>query len=715
MLKHVLLTAAGLGLLAATAGGSAQVSLRIDGDAVVPAGQLDSITYRLDSRELRVQSVHADWRCSADPASSTPDVGDGDFRLVFDQVNPATERGAVYRVAPTAEGGSITQAKAGDTILGIVTTSDPGARLTCAPFRESFFSGDFENLFAFEADAPTITAPGSILTVPVTITNQSRSRVSTFIQTRVTASVTPDPTGVSGPNYNPIDGAMVVSDPDLWQVDVLFPGESATLEVSYDISTGVAPGTLIETRLEQTGAFDRAGDVQLQTGAPAIEFSVPVGTAELTLAKSGTLNDDDGTPGVSAGDTIDYTFTVENTSDVTLTGIELDDPAATVTGGPISSLAAGALDNSTFTATYTLTQEDVDSGSFTNTATVTSSEGAVASDSDTQTWTAAAGISLDKRITQNAQYDAVGDVIQYAFDVTNTGNVTLAGPVLVTDGLTEDEACPALGDGDLDVGETATCTASYTVTQADLDNGSIQNTATATVDGQTSAPSSATATAAQTQSVSLGTRVTANDPYDAVGQIITFEFDVTNSGNVTLAGPVSVVDDLAADEACPSLPDGDLDVGETLVCTASYAVTQADIDNGSVATTTTASAGPVASAPVATTVNASQTLGMLISATGTPNDGGDGQLDAGDTIEYTFSVLNSGNTTLTSIQIVPQNGDVSVSGGPISLAPNASDTQAFTASYTLTASDISAGSFSTVFDGTSAEGAADSDLSTTTL
>ena len=83
--------------------------------------------------------------------------------------------------------------------------------------------------------------------------------------------------------------------------------------------------------------------------------------------------------------------------------------------------------------------------------------------------------------------DSVGDVITYSYLVTNTGNVRLAGPVTVAD----DKAtvtCPAVNtvgnnDGFLDPGEAVTCTASYSITQADLNNRSVTNTAKATVGG----------------------------------------------------------------------------------------------------------------------------------------------------------------------------------------------------------------------------------------
>ena len=63
----------------------------------------------------------------------------------------------------------------------------------------------------------------------------------------------------------------------------------------------------------------------------------------------------------------------------------------------------------------------------------------------------------------------------------------LAGPVTVAD----DKAtvvCPDVNtvgnnDGFLDPAESITCTASYTITQADLNAGSVTNTAKASADG----------------------------------------------------------------------------------------------------------------------------------------------------------------------------------------------------------------------------------------
>ena len=73
-------------------------------------------------------------------------------------------------------------------------------------------------------------------------------------------------------------------------------------------------------------------------------------------------------------------------------------------------------------------------------------------------------MTILKTITGGSPYDAVGDVINYSYKITNTGNVTLHLPFVVTD----DKTTVPDGAGPLAPGAYVTVTASYTITQADL-------------------------------------------------------------------------------------------------------------------------------------------------------------------------------------------------------------------------------------------------------
>jgi len=85
--------------------------------------------------------------------------------------------------------------------------------------------------------------------------------------------------------------------------------------------------------------------------------------------------------------------------------------------------------------------------------------------------------TLDMTVVDPAVRADVGDVIDYTFEVTNTGDVTLTG-VIVTDPLvTVSGSAITLDPGETD---TTTFTGSYTLTQADIDAGEVDNTATAT-------------------------------------------------------------------------------------------------------------------------------------------------------------------------------------------------------------------------------------------
>ena len=86
------------------------------------------------------------------------------------------------------------------------------------------------------------------------------------------------------------------------------------------------------------------------------------------MDKVGVFNDENGDGFADVGETITYTFTVTNTGNVTVSNITVADPLVAVPGA-ILSLAPGAVDTTTFSAVYTLTQADLDAGSVENQAT----------------------------------------------------------------------------------------------------------------------------------------------------------------------------------------------------------------------------------------------------------------------------------------------------------------------------------------------------------
>ena len=223
------------------------------------------------------------------------------------------------------------------------------------------------------------------------------------------------------------------------------------------------------------------------------------------------------------------------------------------------------------------------------------------------------------------------------------------------------------------------------MTQADIDAGEVENTATA--DSTQSGPDDDTETVDLPQSATIsidkeGTFNDENADLNAdVGETISYTFEVANTGNVTLTG-VTVLDPLSGLSAidCPATT---VAVGDSITCTATYTVTQADIDAGEVENTATADSTQSGPDDDTETVDLPQSATISIDKEGTFNDeNADLNADVGETISYTFEVANTGNVTLTGVTVLDPLSGLSAIDCPATTVA-VGDSITCTATYTV--------------------------------
>ena len=106
----------------------------------------------------------------------------------------------------------------------------------------------------------------------------------------------------------------------------------------------------------------------------------------------------------------------------------------------------------------------------------------------------------------------------------------------------------ATGEGVLAPGETVQASATYVVTQADVDRGEIVNTATASgvdpTNATTTGSDTATVELTRTSSYELDKIVESVSGSGLAGDTVTYAFTLENTGTTTLTG-VTIVDEMA--------------------------------------------------------------------------------------------------------------------------------------------------------------------------
>ncbi|WP_310148833.1 Ig-like domain-containing protein [Luteimonas sp. 3794] len=288
---------------------------------------------------------------------------------------------------------------------------------------------------------------------------------------------------------------------------------------------------------------------------------------------------------------------------------------------------------------------------------------------------------------------ALGDVLTYTVVAANTGNVALPTVTVTDTRITPD----AITCAPLAAGASCTLVGTYTVTQADVDAGTIANTAVITTPdtpelcpaGSTSAICRPTVEIpTQTAAPALTVVKTAGTPSGNIaGSTIGYSFLVTNTGNVTITN--IAIDDSQLDGAavCPVTT---LAPGASTTCTGTHTITQAEVDAGEVLNTATATGTPPGGGTTTSppdeedvTLDIEPSL-TIVKTAGTPS----GNI-AGSTIGYSFLVTNTGNVTITNIAIDDSQLDAAAVCPATTLAPGASTT--CTGVHTITQAEVDAG------------------------
>jgi uncharacterized repeat protein (TIGR01451 family) len=480
----------------------------------------------------------------------------------------------------------------------------------------------------------------------------------------------------------------------------LAPGASQIYLTSYNVTQG---------DLDSYGGGD--GFIENTATADSLQTNAVSDTEEIELfvraalaidktlisINNGNLN----SVADAAGDQLNYKVTVSNLGVLTLTNVSVVDPS---TGLDIKGLTLTPGESKVFETSYVVTQQDLNDngggdGYIDNTATADSDQTLSLSDTETTALLRTVGLGLEKKVTSieggisNLFADTAGDVIHYTIRVYNAGTVTLTG-VTVTDALTGlEQTIPSLAPG-----ENTTYTADYTLQQADLDNngggnGYLENTSVA--------DSNETMPVTDTETVQLlakpilfvnksfvnVTGGNSNNLVDAVGDQLNYQILLANPGNVTLTN-VSLVENLTGLTESGLV----LDPGDVKVYNVTYTLTQADLDNngggdGYVDNIVMANSLQTPEASDTESVPLLRSIGMAFDKEFDGVTGGNSNSladFAGDVLNYSFTVTNLGNVTLTNLHVVD---DLSQLNKVVAtLAPGA--TQTFTASYTLQQSDL---------------------------
>jgi uncharacterized repeat protein (TIGR01451 family) len=323
------------------------------------------------------------------------------------------------------------------------------------------------------------------------------------------------------------------------------------------------------------------------------------------------------------------------------------------------ALASGAAD--LFSLVVAVSGYPAAGTTITNTASISAVEADTdpTNDNATATTTVAGvdGLAVAKTFdgytdTDGSTTVSVGDTLAYTVTATNTGNTGLTSVLVQDDHFPATQACAALSPGG-----TCVLSGGYVVTAADEQAGQVVNTGSAAslevpvpvTDTVTTPVVLIPAPALDLQNVQSGW-----DDNDATGDVspgdlLTYTVTATNTGNVPLTNVALSDDRFAGTQACASVP-----VGGTCVLTGTDLMDNNDVPQvDNTATATALELGAPVTATATTPVVFHPFPAMTATYVMASYDDADGnaQVTQGDTLHVLVTATNTGNTTLTNLQV----------------------------------------------------------------
>jgi len=403
------------------------------------------------------------------------------------------------------------------------------------------------------------------------------------------------------------------------------------------------------------------------------------------------------------GEEVTYTFEVENTGNVVLDNIVLNDP---MLGGGIelenTTLEPGG--TTTVSVNHTVTQEDLNQSDVENVASVTGEDPSdnPVEDDDTVTIPTDQVPSINLVKTADRDDLVADEAINYTFTATNTGNVTLTDVNIsdVLEGLSDIQYQTIDGEPIEDVenitlqpGQVLVATADYTITQGDVDSGVVDNHATvAGTPPNTDEPVEAEDNVTVPQDIEGALTLEKTSDVDEIieaGQSVVYTFLITNTSNVTM-------NDIVLDDPMLGgnieLPETELVPGASTTVDVEYQVTQADMDNGNIENIATVNGTDPRGnehededsdeIPVKPTPETELESGISLEKIADTEE----IVEVGQEVTYTFEITNTGETNLENITLTDEMLGGNIDMEQTALAPG--ESMQISAKYMVKEADL---------------------------